>query len=69
MWREKIAWKSAQEEDQKSSCDTIARMHYEARECTSRPHTHRTHSVVISVLKDQQFIIIYGDKQLLCTEN
>ena len=72
VWREKSAWKSARQEDQKSwnlrSCDTIARMHYEARECTSHPHTHRTHSIVISVLKDQQFIIINGDKQLLSTE-
>ena len=71
MWR-KSAWKSAQEEDQKSwnwrSCDTIARMHYEAREYTSHPHTRRTHSIVISVLKDQRFIIINGDKQLLSTE-
>ena len=28
-------------------------MHYEAREYTSRPRTRRTHSIVISVLKDQ----------------
>ena len=72
MWREKSTWKSAREEDQKSwnlrSCDTIARMHYEAKEYTSRPRTHRTHSVVISVLKDQRVIIINGDKQLISTE-
>ena len=72
MWREKSAWKSAQEEDQKSwnlrSCDTIARMHYEAKEYTSHPHTCHTHSVVISVLMDLRFIIINGDKQLLSTE-
>ena len=27
---------------------------------SSRPRTRRTHSIVISVLKDQQFIIING---------
>ena len=43
-------------------------MHYEAREYTSHPHTHRTHSVVISVFNDQRFIIINGDKLLLSTE-
>ena len=35
---------------------------------SSHPRTHRTHSIVISVLKDQRFIIINGDKQLLSTE-
>ena len=50
------------------SSDTIARMHYEAKEYVSHPHTHRTHSAVISVLKDQQVIIINCDKQLLSTE-
>ena len=35
---------------------------------SSHPCTHRTHSIVISVLKDQRFIIINGDKQLLSTE-
>ena len=57
MWREKSAWKSAQEEDEKSwnlrSCDTITRMHYEAKEYTSHPHTHRTHSIAISLFNDQ----------------
>ena len=43
-------------------------MHYEAREYTSCLRTHRTHSVVISVFNDQQFIIINGDKLLLSTE-
>ena len=43
-------------------------MHYEAREYTSHPRTRRTHSIVISVLKDQRFIIINGDKLLLSTE-
>ena len=43
-------------------------MHYEAREYTSRPCTCRIHSIVISVLKDQRFIIINGDKLFLSTE-
>ena len=57
MWRESLR-----------SCHTIARMHYEAKEYASHPRTHHTHSVVISVLKDQLVIIINGDKQLLSTE-
>ena len=71
MGREKSAWKSARQEDQKSwnlkSCDTIARTHYEAKECTAR-HTHGTHSIVISVFNDMRVIIINDDKQLLSTE-
>ena len=40
----------------------------EAKEDATCPRTRRTHSVVISVLKDQRVIIINGDKQLLSTE-
>ena len=48
--------------------DLPQKMHYEAKEYTSRPHTCHTHSVVISFFNDQRVIIINGDKQLLSTE-
>ena len=70
IWREKSACKSAREEDQKSRIlRSIARMQDAARECLSRLHTYRTHSIVVSVFNDWRIMIINGDKQLLSTED